>query len=143
MIPPSNSATKARDMHHDYRSASCDDVARMVDKLMIAEAELTSLREYKQKCEEQEKLTESYVQGIGVEQMRIDHMKKFMIKTKSTFENVYLVEASSSDIAERVVANAQLPIDFVQKHLEEKIVSITEVREERDLVQELRLAGYF
>lgn len=34
------SAAKARDMHPDYRSASCDDVARMVDGEMELRAQL-------------------------------------------------------------------------------------------------------
>ena len=38
------SATKARDMHPDYRSASCDDVARMVDLQMQYRAALVNLR---------------------------------------------------------------------------------------------------
>jgi hypothetical protein len=40
MADTPESAAKARDMHADYRSASCDDVARIVDKLMEARAEL-------------------------------------------------------------------------------------------------------
>jgi hypothetical protein len=38
------SAAKARDMHPDYRSASCDDVARMVDRQMQYRAALVNLR---------------------------------------------------------------------------------------------------
>lgn len=34
MADTPESAARARDMHPDYRSASCDDVARMVDKLI-------------------------------------------------------------------------------------------------------------
>lgn len=37
------SAKKARDMHPDYRSASCDDVARMVDKQMALRAAVEAL----------------------------------------------------------------------------------------------------
>jgi len=39
------SAAKARDMHADYRSASCDDVARMVDLQMQYRAALVNLRD--------------------------------------------------------------------------------------------------
>ena len=38
------SAAKARDMHPDYRSASCDDVARRVDECMTLRAELTAAK---------------------------------------------------------------------------------------------------
>lgn len=38
------SAAKARDMHDDYKSASCDDVARMVDEQMNLRAELSAMR---------------------------------------------------------------------------------------------------
>lgn len=38
------SAAKARDMHLEYRSASCDDVARIVDKEMAQRAEVERLR---------------------------------------------------------------------------------------------------
>ena len=38
------SAARARDIHPDYRSASCDDVARAVDSEMSLRAELTELR---------------------------------------------------------------------------------------------------
>lgn len=38
------SAAKARDMHDDYRSASCSDVARMVDLQMQYRAALVNLR---------------------------------------------------------------------------------------------------
>ena len=37
-------AAKARDMHADYRSASCDDVARAVDREMQYRAALVNLR---------------------------------------------------------------------------------------------------
>ena len=39
-----DSSAKARDMPHDYRSASCDDVARMVDLQMQYRAALVNLR---------------------------------------------------------------------------------------------------
>lgn len=38
------SAAKARDMHPEYRSASCDDVAQIVDKEMAQRAEVERLR---------------------------------------------------------------------------------------------------
>ena len=38
------SAAKAREMHDDYRSASCEDVARAVDREMEARAEVERLR---------------------------------------------------------------------------------------------------
>ena len=38
------SAARARDIHPDYRSASCDDVARAVDSEMSLRAELAELR---------------------------------------------------------------------------------------------------
>jgi len=38
------SAAKARDMHDDYKSASCDDVARRVDECMALRAEIERLR---------------------------------------------------------------------------------------------------
>ena len=37
-------AAKQRDMHPDYRSASCDDVARRVDECMTLRAELTDTK---------------------------------------------------------------------------------------------------
>lgn len=37
-------AAKARDMHPDYKSASCDDVARAVDREMALRAELATAR---------------------------------------------------------------------------------------------------
>lgn len=39
------SAARARDIHPDYRSASCDDVARAVDSEMSLRAELASWQE--------------------------------------------------------------------------------------------------
>ena len=39
------SAKSAREMHEDYRSASCDDVARRVDECMRLRAELAAMRE--------------------------------------------------------------------------------------------------
>lgn len=39
------SAARARDMHADYRSASCDDVARTVDALMALRARVVELKE--------------------------------------------------------------------------------------------------
>ena len=38
------SAAKVRDMHADYKSASCDDVARAVDREMALRAELATAR---------------------------------------------------------------------------------------------------
>jgi hypothetical protein len=38
------SAARARDMHPDYRSAACDDVARMVDSEMAMRAERDAAR---------------------------------------------------------------------------------------------------
>jgi hypothetical protein len=47
------SAKAARDMHQDYRSASCDDVARMVDENMKLRADIAAEREACAKvCEE-------------------------------------------------------------------------------------------
>jgi hypothetical protein len=40
----SESAAKAREMHADYRSASCDDVARRVDECISLRAELAQAR---------------------------------------------------------------------------------------------------
>ena len=39
-----DSAAKARDMHPDYRSPSCDDVARLVDECISLRAENEALR---------------------------------------------------------------------------------------------------
>ena len=43
------SAAKARQMHDDYRSASCDDVARAVDREMALRAALVAAMEIVQK----------------------------------------------------------------------------------------------
>lgn len=40
------SAAQARDMHPDYKSFACDDVARMVDREMEHRATISHLREY-------------------------------------------------------------------------------------------------
>lgn len=40
------SAAQARDMHPDYRSFACDDVARMVDREMEHRTTISRLREY-------------------------------------------------------------------------------------------------
>lgn len=69
---------------------------------------------------------------------------KFKIITKSTFENVYYIEASSKDEAINEVMNTLNPPDFFQKHLGESVVSINEeTLSKTDLVNELRKAGYF
>lgn len=41
-----DSAEKARTMHDDYRSASCDDVARAVDRQMALHNALTAVMSY-------------------------------------------------------------------------------------------------
>lgn len=45
-----DSAERARMMHDDYRSASCDDVARAVDAQMTLRAALTALDERLKEC---------------------------------------------------------------------------------------------
>jgi hypothetical protein len=48
---------------------------------------------------------------------------QFIIKTQSTFENVYYINAPSRDDAIQQVMNEQNPPDFYQKHSGERIIS--------------------
>lgn len=48
-------------------------------------------------------------------------MPKFEIKTHSTFENVYLIEADNLQSAIQKLHNNYDPPDFVQKHLWEDV----------------------
>lgn len=50
-------------------------------------------------------------------------MPAFEIKTHSTFENVYWVEASDLETAIKKVQNNYDPPDFMQKHLWEDVSS--------------------
>ena len=56
-------------------------------------------------------------------------MPKFEIKTHSTFENVYLIEANTLEEAIKQVHNNYNPPDFMQKHLWED-VSVANVSEQ-------------
>ena len=48
-------------------------------------------------------------------------MAKYEIKTHSTFENVYLIEADSLELAIKKLHNNYDPPDFMQKHLWEDV----------------------
>ena len=48
-------------------------------------------------------------------------MPKFEITTHSTFENVYLIEADSLELAINKLHNSYEPPDFMQKHLWEDV----------------------
>lgn len=48
-------------------------------------------------------------------------MPKFEIKTHSTFENVYLIEADNFEQALKKLSNNNEPPDFMQKHLWEDV----------------------
>ena len=68
----------------------------------------------------------------------------YKIVTKSTFENVYHVEAETEESAIDIVLNSGDSLDFFQKHLGEEITSIEKVNVTReDIVDALRKAGYF
>ena len=54
-------------------------------------------------------------------------MALFEIVTKSSFENVYLVEADSADEASAIVYDGDLAPDFFQKHLGETIEHLTDL----------------
>ena len=71
-------------------------------------------------------------------------MPKYQIITRSTFENVYLINAPTKNIAISIVQNRENPPDFFQKHIEEEIVEIIEELSlnEEDFVDNLRKAGY-
>jgi len=65
---------------------------------------------------------------------------RFTIKTRSTFEHVYIIEAPNEEDAISIVMNEAVPPDFYQKHLGEKIISIDNINV---TPEELRSAGYF
>jgi hypothetical protein len=68
----------------------------------------------------------------------------YAIKTKSVFENVYLVAAESEEAARALVEDAYNPPDFFQKHLGETIISATVMtKDSAGGVQLLREQGYY
>lgn len=52
-------------------------------------------------------------------------MPKFEIKTHSTFENVYLIEADTLEQAIHMLHNNMEPPDFMQKHLWEDLYELS------------------
>lgn len=66
-----------------------------------------------------------------------------LVKTVSTFENVYLVEAGSESEARLAVMEDGTPPDFLQKHQGEKVTEVYEVHESRPAITTtLRKNGY-
>lgn len=76
-------------------------------------------------------------------------MPLFEVTTKSTFKNVYLIEAASRDDASALVMNGEPPADFYQKHLGEFVESNIQLVDgvTSDSVSEARTSihnrGYF
>jgi hypothetical protein len=68
--------------------------------------------------------------------------QKFLVKTRSIFENVYEVEADSYTEAAALVESADPP-DFYQKHLKEDVYSIEVVDYNMNVNQVLTSQGYF
>lgn len=69
---------------------------------------------------------------------------RFVIKTQSTFENVYIVDAASEEAAKHIVQDNIDPPDFFQKHLGESIVEVTiSTSKKRDTtVRKVQKQGY-
>jgi len=67
-------------------------------------------------------------------------MPLFKITTRSTFENVYLIEADSDKEALNIVDLEC--IDFFQKHLAEEPIACIDVDTFEGLADELRKLGY-
>jgi hypothetical protein len=67
----------------------------------------------------------------------------YIVKTTSTFENVYTIEAASESEARGAVMDDGTPPNFFQKHLGERIVDIeTSSDTPDDISKRIRKAGY-
>lgn len=66
-----------------------------------------------------------------------------IIKTQTTFENIYLIEADSEAEARSAVMDDDIPPDFVQKHLGERVTDVTRsVDATADIITRLKKEGY-
>lgn len=73
-------------------------------------------------------------------------MTIFVIKTRSTFENVYIVEADSLAEAKSAVMDDGNPPDFYQKHLGEVVVDTESKFSDTlrcDVIKDITGKGYF
>lgn len=61
--------------------------------------------------------------------------KKFIVKTKSSFSNVYLVDAPSRAEAIKIIESGVHSNDFIQKHIGEDVEFIEEANGETDVIQ--------
>ena len=69
---------------------------------------------------------------------------KYVVKTVSSFENVYVIDAATKDDAIERVMNTHTPPDFYQKHLGEKVTCIEPVTmTETQCIKRIREQGYF
>jgi hypothetical protein len=69
---------------------------------------------------------------------------RYVIKTQSTFENVYVIDAPSEEAAKDKVRDNIDPPDFLQKHLGENIIEVTvSTSKKRDTtVRKITKQGY-
>lgn len=56
-------------------------------------------------------------------------MATFEVRTKSVFEIIHLVEADSAEAAKAAALNLEDETIYVQKHIEEVPVEVTEIEE--------------
>lgn len=70
-------------------------------------------------------------------------MTNYVVTTRSTFENKYLIDAITEDDAIFAVMNDYDPPDFFQKHLGEAVISVEKVPEQYDMFTEMHKQGYF
>ena len=68
----------------------------------------------------------------------------YIIKTKSVFEHIYVIEAPAKSIATAMVMEETAPSNFFQKHLGETIVEVAEAKsgETAVVVDKIRKQGY-
>jgi hypothetical protein len=68
---------------------------------------------------------------------------KYIIKTLSSFEHMYVIEAESESEARSDVMEGAFIPDFFQKHLGEHVVTIVESTEaDDDIIANIRKEGY-
>lgn len=68
-------------------------------------------------------------------------MKNFKIKTKTVFENIYLIDANSVEEAVKIFRES-FSTTFVQKHLKEYMVSIKTITDPQKELKILEKNGY-